>query len=127
MTMRFLSEEWAIALTKNLNESATFKEAAGTQSATIQQVITTSEGQTHYWTRIAAGAIEMGLGDIDGPDATITQSYETAVALAKRELSPVTGFMMGKIKVAGNMGQLLGLQGVLGLIADAMGAMDVEY
>lgn len=127
MTMRFLSEEWAIALAKHLNESENFKEAAGTQSATIQQVITTSEGQTHYWTRIADGTIEMGLGDTDAPDATITQSYETAVALAKRELSPVTGFMMGKIKVAGNMGQLLGLQGVLGQIADAMGAMDVEY
>jgi putative sterol carrier protein len=125
--MKFLSEEWATALTASLNASDAFKEAAGTQSATIQQVITDSEDRTRYWTRIADGTIEMGIGDIEGPDATITQSYETAVALAKRELSPVTGFMMGKIKVAGNMGQLMGLQAVLGQIADAMGSLDVEY
>ena len=127
MTVKFLSEEWATALTAHLNASDAFKEAAGTQSVTIQQVITDSEDRTHYWSRIADGTIEMGLGDIEGPDATITQSYDTAVALAKRELSPVTGFMMGKIKVAGNMGMLLSLQGVLGQIADAMGAIDVEY
>jgi len=127
VTVKFLSEEWATALTAHLNASDAFKEAAGTQSVTIQQVITDSEDRTHYWSRIADGTIEMGLGDIEGPDATITQSYDTAVALAKRELSPVTGFMMGKIKVAGNMGMLLSLQGVLGQIADAMGAIDVEY
>lgn len=127
MTVRFLSEEWASELTAQLNASDGFKDAAGSQSATIQQVITGADGETHYWTRIADGAIEMGMGDLEGADATITQGYETAVALAKRELSPVTGFMMGKIKVAGNMGLLLGLQGVLGQIAESMSTMDVEY
>jgi putative sterol carrier protein len=125
--VRFLSEEWASALTEQLNASDAFKQAAGAQAATIQQVITGADGETHYWTKVADGTITMGMGDLDGVDATISQSYETAVALAKRELSPVTGFMMGKIKVAGNMGMLLGLQGVLGQIADAMGSLDVEY
>jgi putative sterol carrier protein len=127
VTVRFLSEEWVSALTERLNASDGFKEAAGTQAAAIQQVISGPDGETRYWTRIADGTIEMGIGDLDGVDATITQSYDTAVALAKRELSPVTGFMMGKIKVAGNMGLLLGLQGILGQIADAMAALDVEY
>ena len=39
--------------------------------------------------------------------------------MAKSELSPVTAFMTGKVKVGGNMGMLLGLQGVL--VADAGG------
>ncbi len=69
----------------------------------------------------------MGMGELDAPDATITQSYATAVALAKRELSPVTGFMMGKIKVDGNMGLLMGLAGALGKLADAMAELDVQY
>ena len=60
---------------------------------------------------IADGAIDMGVGDADAPDATITQSYDTAVKLAKSELSVVTAFMTGKVKVAGNMGMLMGLQG----------------
>ena len=127
MTVKFLSAEWAEALTQYLNASESFEQAAANQTATIQQVITGADGETHYWTKVEGGEISMGMGDAGTVDATITQSYETAVALAKRELSPVTGFMMGKIKVAGNMGLLLGLQGILSQIADAMGAMDVEY
>jgi putative sterol carrier protein len=125
--VKFLSDEWAEALKAGLNADAAFKEAAAGKTATIQQVIGDGDDQTHYWIRIADGAVDMGLGDAEGPDATITESYETAVALAKSELSPVTAFMTGKIKVAGNMGMLLGLQNVLALLPTAMAAIDVEY
>ena len=127
MTVKFLSDEWAQALKAGLNADAAFKEAAAGKTATIQQVIGDGDGQTHYWIRIDDGAIDMGLGDAEGADATITESYETAIALAKSELSPVTAFMTGKIKVAGNMGMLLGLQNVLALLPTAMAAIDVEY
>ena len=90
-------------------------------------MITSPDGETRYWTTIEGGTIAMGMGDLDAPDATITQSYDTAVALARRELSPVTGFMMGKIKVEGNMGLLMGLAGALGKLADAMAELDVQY
>ncbi len=69
----------------------------------------------------------MGVGDLEAPDATITQSYETAVKLAKSELSAVTAFMTGKIKIGGNMGLLLGLQGALAQLPAAMEKIEVEY
>ena len=127
MTVQFLSQEWADTLKEQLNASAAFKEAAAGKQATIQQVIGGDGADTHYWIRIADDAIDMGIGDAESPDATITQSYETAVALAKSELSPVTAFMTGKIKVAGNMGLLLGLQGVLALLPASMASIDVAY
>ncbi|MGZ4133224.1 MAG: SCP2 sterol-binding domain-containing protein [Actinomycetota bacterium] len=127
MGVKFLSTEWVDTLTTTLNGSQEFTQAAGGKTATIQQIITSSEGDTHYWTTISDGSIAMGVGDSESADATITQSYDTAVALAKRELSPVTGFMMGKIKIAGNMGLVLGLQGVLTQIADTMATLDVDY
>ena len=127
MSMRFLSPEWVEALKAAVNATPDFAQAAAGQSAKIQQVISTSDGETRYWTTIDAGVSDMGTGDVDAPDATITQSYDTAVALARRELSPVTAFMMGKIKVDGNMGLLLGLAGALGKLADARAALDVEY
>ena len=127
MTVKFLSEEWAEALKNELNANPGFKEAAAGKSATIQQVIARSDDQTDYWITLADGAIDMGVGDAANPDATITQSYETAVALANSELSPVTAFMTGKIKVAGNMGLLLGLQAVLSLLPAAMASIDTEY
>jgi putative sterol carrier protein len=127
MSVKFLSDEWAKALTSILNASDSFRQAAQGHTATIQQVITGPEAETRYWIRIADQSIDMGVGDIENPDATITQSYETAVGLAKSEVSPVTAFMTGKIKVGGNMGLLLGLQGVLTQLPDAMQTIDVEY
>jgi len=127
VSLKFLSPEWADALTGSVNGGGEFAAAAGSQRARIQQVITSTDGETRYWTTIHGGTIAMGMGDLDAPDATVTQSYDTAVALAKRELSPVTGFMMGKIKVDGNMGLLMGLAGALGKLADAMAELDVQY
>jgi putative sterol carrier protein len=127
VAVKFLSTEWAEGLTSQLNASDAFREASAGQDATIQQIITGGQGETHYWIRIAGETIEMGVGDADDPDATITQSYETAVGLARSEVSPVTAFMTGKIKVSGNMGLILSLQGVLSQIPPAMQALDVEY
>jgi putative sterol carrier protein len=127
VSVQFLSTDWAEALKAHLNGNDAFKQAAQGQNATIQQVITGDDGETLYWIRIADAAIDMGVGQAENPDATITQSYETAVALAKSELSPVTAFMTGKVKVGGNMGLLLSLQGVLTQLPDAMRAIDVQY
>jgi putative sterol carrier protein len=127
MSVTFLSDEWAQALKAALNEDEAFRAAAGSVSARIQQVITRDDGETRYWIVIADGAIDMGLGDLDPVDATITQSYDTAAALSRGEVNAVTAFMMGKIKVAGNMGLLLSLQGALTRLPTAMSTIQTEY
>ena len=127
MSVKFLSTDWADAVKAQLNANEAFRQAASGQRATIQQVISSGDGDTHYWIEIADGQIDMGVGDADGADATITQSYETAVKLAKSELSVVTAFMTGKVKVAGNMGLLMGLQGALSQLPPAMQAVDTDY
>jgi putative sterol carrier protein len=127
VAVKFLSPEWAELVKGALNADDAFRAAAGGAGATLQQVITGAGGETHYWITIGKGEIDMGVGDVEGPDATVTQSYETAVSLARSELSPVTAFMTGKIKVSGNMGLLLGLQGALTRLPVVMAALDVEY
>lgn len=127
MSVKFLSDEWAQALKAELNESEDFRQAAAGHKVTIQQIITGPDGNTHYWITIGDGKIDLGVGDIDGEDATITQSYDSAAALARGELSPVTAFMTGKLKIAGNMGMILGLQGALAQLPPAMAKIDVEY
>jgi putative sterol carrier protein len=128
VSVKFLSAEWAEALKTELNANAAFGQAAVGQHATIQQVITGDDaGDTHYWIKLDDGTIDMGVGDVEAPDATITQSYDTAVKLAKNELSAVTGFMTGKIKIGGNMGMLLSLQGAFAQLPEAMAKIDVAY
>jgi putative sterol carrier protein len=126
VAVKFLSPEWAEQLKAALNGRESFRQAAAGKQARLQQVIT-GDRETRYWITIDDGTIDLGVGDLDGVDATITQSYDTAVALAKREMNAVTGFMMGKIKIDGNMGMLMGLTGALGELPEAMATIDVEY
>lgn len=126
--MKFLSPEWAEAFEAALNADPSFREGIAGQRVRLQNVITDAEGgEIRYWVRIEDGAARLGLGDIEAPDAVVTQSYRTAVALARGELSPVSAFMTGKLKVSGNLIALMGLQGPFSAFPEIMASLDVEY
>lgn len=128
MPVQFLSDAWVEELKQRLNASETFRKNAGTASAKLQQVITGGpEGERRYWIRIDGGQIDMGPGDIEQPDATITQDYDTAAAMARSEVSPVSAFMTGKLKVNGSMMLLMQLQGAIAELPKAMDEMDIDY
>ena len=125
--MRFLSEEWAEAVRTACNADPAFRQAAEGHAVTIQQVIAGPDGDVHYWTRLADGTIDLGLGDVEAPDATIHQSYETAAGLARREVNAATAYMTGKIQVDGQPRAAPGAPGCAGRLADVMATLDVDY
>jgi putative sterol carrier protein len=126
--VKFLSEEWAQAVQDTLNSNETFKASAGSQTARIQQVVTTPDGEQKYWFTLEGGEAKLGVGDLDDPkDATITQDYDTAVAMSKNELTATAAYMSGKLRVAGDLMKLMQLQGALGQMPAALKDLDVEY
>ncbi|HET8526909.1 MAG TPA: SCP2 sterol-binding domain-containing protein [Actinomycetota bacterium] len=127
MPVQFLSPDWTEELEKRLNASDAFRAAAATADVTIQNVINTPDGPKRYWMRFEGGTVDLEAGDSDKPDATIEQDYDTAVALAKSELNPVTAFMTGKIRINGSMMLLMQLQGALSELAKEMQEIDVDY
>jgi putative sterol carrier protein len=127
MPVRFLSPDWTEELEKRLNASDAFRAAAASADVTIQNVINTSDGPKRYWMKFEGGTVDLEAGDADKPDATIEQDYDTAVALAKSELNPVTAFMTGKIRINGSMMLLMQLQGALSELAKEMQEIDVDY
>ena len=127
MAVKFLSEEWTNEVTKALNESDAFKNAAGSQNAKLQQVVNSPEGEKKYFFKLEGGQAEVGLGEIEGPEATITQDYDTAVALAKQELTGTAAYMSGKLKVSGDLMKLMQLQGLFNVLPQAVQNVDVEY
>jgi putative sterol carrier protein len=125
--VKFLSDEWAQEVNKALTENDAFKSAAGSQSAKLQQVVTTPEGEKKYFFKLEGGKAEVGTGDIDSPEATITQDYETAVALSKNEMTGTAAYMSGKLKVQGDLMKLMQLQGIFNTLPQAVSGIDVEY
>jgi putative sterol carrier protein len=127
MSVDFLSDEWVAELKDRLNQDEAFRRASSGAEATLQQVISTPDGERRYWIRVDHGTIDMAPGDAERPDATIVQDRETAAGLARGEVNPVSAFMTGKLKVQGSMMLLMQLQSALGELPRVMAEMDVDY
>lgn len=129
MAVKFLSEEWASTMTEALNSSEEFKKAATGQQVKLQQVVTDTPdgGEVKYYFTLDGGTADIGIGEATDAEATITQNYETAVAIVKQELNAQNAFMQGKLKVTGNMMKLMQLQGVFNAMPKAASDVEVEY
>jgi putative sterol carrier protein len=129
VAVKFLSEEWAQAMTDALNSSEAFKKAATGQQARIQQVVTDSPdgGEVKYYFTLENGDAEVSLGELADAEATISQNYETAAAIDRTELNAQNAFMQGKLKISGNMMKLMQLQGVINAMPQAVSGVEREY
>ncbi len=128
VAVKFLSEEWAKAMSDALNSSEDFKKAASGQQVKLQQVVTdTPNGETKYYFTLDNGSVDVGLGEIADAEATLTQNYDTASAIAKQELNATNAFMQGKLKISGNMMKLMQLQGVFNAMPKAVTDVEIEY
>jgi putative sterol carrier protein len=128
MAVKFLTEEWAQAVTEALNSSEEFKQAAANQQVKLQQIVSDApEGGGKYYFSLEDGKAHIDLGEVADPEATLSQDYETAVAISRRELNPQNAFMQGRLKIQGNMMKLMQLQGVLNAMPKALSGTEVEY
>jgi len=128
MGIKYLSDEYYKEVNNVIQSDESVLNASKNQNVSVQQVITDSpEGEIKSYLKITDGTPEVGGGEIEGPEATITQSYETAVAIAKGELNGQNAFMQGKLKVTGNMMKLMQLQPFLQSMGNASKGLDTEY
>ena len=122
---KYLSDEYLTAVESALNGNDAFQNAAKGQGARLQQVVTgTPDGEVHYGFVIDGGKVTVSKGDIENPEATVTQDYETATKLAKGELQGQAAFMQGKLKISGNLMKMMQLQGVFTAMPGALKDVD---
>jgi putative sterol carrier protein len=128
MAVQFLSDEWLSEVSNRLNAHEGFQSAAKGQAARLQQeVLGSPAGDVRYGFVLDGGKVELSQGDIENPEATISQSYETAVAMSKQETTGQQAFMQGKLKVSGNLMKIMQLQGVFTAMPAAMEGFEVDY
>jgi putative sterol carrier protein len=127
MGVRFLTDEWTSAAQAAMNADEGFVTAIGKHTARLQQVVTAPDGEKRYYVKLEDGKAEVAMGDVDNPDATITQDYDTAKGISTGELSAVAAYMSGKLRVQGDLMKLMTMQGVLTQLPNALKSLDVEY
>ncbi len=125
---KFLTEEWTEDVTTALNSHEGFKNAIGAADLGIQfETEDGPDGEVGYYLSTSGGNAKMALGELDGADVTVKQSYDTAAAIAKGDLNTQTAFMTGKLKVSGNLAKLMMHQNAIAQWGAAVSELDVEY
>ena len=128
VAVKFLSEEWTKAVTEALNSDDAFRSAAQGQNAKVQQIVTKPDGEVKYYFKVENGQAEVAPGEIDNPEATLSQDYDTAVALARNEINGTAAYMSGRLKlVSGDLMKLMQLQGIINTLPNAISGIDTEY
>ncbi len=88
------------------------KDAAGDWKTTIQFNISGDRGGD-WVVNVESGDVKVEEGTTENPSCTITTSDETWIGLVEGTVNPMTAFTLGKLKVKGNMGDVMKLQSVV--------------
>ena len=114
MAFPFLSSEWMDAARAI---RAKYQDQAPKITAVIRinQVITdvpVGDGTVKSYMDTSTGQMEVELGELENPDATVTTDWATARAIfaMNDQAAAMQAFMGGKIKVAGDMMKMMALQ-----------------
>ena len=114
MTHAFLSEDWMTAA-RSIREK--YADEVPEVNVSIQINLSIIEvpfgdGQVDAYFDTSTGALQLELGALDEPDATISTDYATAQALFVEQNQTVAmqAFMSGKIKVQGDMMKMMAMQ-----------------
>ncbi|MBX7165452.1 MAG: SCP2 sterol-binding domain-containing protein [Pirellulales bacterium] len=86
--------------------------AAGDWKANIQFNISGDKGGD-WVVRVENGAVTVNQGTDPSPSCTISTSDETWIGLVEGTVNPMMAFTMGKLKVKGNMGDVMKLQSTM--------------
>jgi SCP-2 sterol transfer family protein len=127
MAVQYLTSDWAKKAQDALNGSDAFKTAIGSVQLTVQQNVTGGPlGDIGYFLKLDTGEAKMQIGQVGDADVTITQDYDTAVAIARGELNAQNAFMTGKLKVSGNIAKLMQHQAAFSGLENALKPLQEE-
>ncbi|MGA3214317.1 MAG: SCP2 sterol-binding domain-containing protein [Acidimicrobiales bacterium] len=110
----FLSDEWT-AEVRRLHDEIVAEPAAPAQNVRMNLVLTESplgEGTIDAHLDTSSGEIVIDTGHIESADLTVTVDYETAKAILVDgdAQAAMQAFMSGRIKIDGDIAQLLAMQ-----------------
>lgn len=120
----YLSPEWIAELDRSLAADPGVAAATTGVALTVQQVVTGGpDGEVAWAVAVDHGRVAVRPGRAEASDVTFTSDHDTAVAVARGELSAQAAFMVGRLTVTGDVAKLITHQDAFTSIDDATDAL----
>lgn len=121
---RYLSDEWLDAAQRAFEADDVLAKAAADVVLTVQQIVTGGpDGDASYHVVVDHGSVRIAAGEASDATVTFIQSWDTAGAIARGELSAQGAFMTGLIRVRGDLPKLVEFGDVFGGVDDVLGEL----
>ena len=105
---RYLSDEWIDELDAAAQAHPSLVTATQDVDLVIQQEVTGGpDGDVAFHVAVDHGSVRFRSGRAPEADVTFTQDHGTAVAVGTGELSAQTAFMIGKLRITGDVEALM--------------------
>jgi putative sterol carrier protein len=121
---RFSSPEWIAELDRAVAADATLHRTSAGVSLVVQQTVTDGpDGDASWHVVVDDGTVRVHPGPAERADVTFRQSYATAGAIARGEMSAQTAFMIGELRVGGDVELLMTHQDTFDGVEDVFEAV----
>lgn len=129
--MKFLSAEWVEQLNGQLRAAGVRLDRDPTAaerdltSLCVQHIVERADGEAlSYWVKVDREGASAAMGVSAEPTVTFTQSMEVAAGIAQKQRDVHVAFLMGEIKVSGDVMELLGREDVTAQIIDITSSLN---
>lgn len=127
MGVKFLTDDWAKALTEACNSNAKFTKASKGITATFQINVNGSPEAGGFTMRWDGTGVHVTTGQRDDADVNLELDYPTMVELSKGTLNGPQAVATGRMKAAGNMEKMFHLGKSMDMLPGIEAAIGLDY
>lgn len=120
------SEEWVRGLDAAARADGDLRAASVGRHVVIGQEVVEDGRRTRWHVVLDDGEVAVRPGPAEAPDVTFSQDAEVARAVARGEVAARTAFVLGRIRVGGDVGVLLELAPALSGLGDVFASSRSE-
>ena len=126
--MKFLSDQWAKALTEGCNANSKFAKASKGHNAVFLVRVADSPQAASFSMTWRSGVVEVAANPAGAePDVTLDLGYPTMVELSKGTVNGPLAVATGRMKAEGDMEKMFGLGKALDLLPVVEADLGIEY
>ena len=127
MSIAFLSDEWAKALTEACNAHATFNEASKGITARFQIDVDGSPEAAGFTMDWDGQQVQVTTGHHDDADVNLQLDYPTMVELSNGTVNGPLAMATGRMKASGDMEKMFNLSKAMDLVPEIEAGLGLQY